>query len=38
VIAHDEISDPGTKLFDDTGSFVAENHWQRPRSIAINDR
>jgi hypothetical protein len=38
VIAHDEISDSGAQFFDDTGSFVAENHRQRPRSIAINDR
>jgi len=38
MITDDEVSDTAADLFDDTGTFVAENHRQRPRSIAINDR
>src|SRR2546425_7481885 len=33
-----EVIDSGTKLFDDTGCFVAQRHGRRPRAIAVDDR
>ena len=38
MVTDEEIGDTGSECFDPTGTFVAEHHGQRSRSVAVDHR